>query len=152
MYSKVIQFYIYMYLFFFRFFFNFWLLTFCCPVTKTCPTLCDPMDCSAPGFPVLHHLPEFAQTHVHWVNDAILPSHSLLSPSTCPQSFPASRSFPVSRLFALGGQMIRPSASASVLPMNIQGWFPLGLTSLIFLQSKGLSKSLLQHHSLKAWI
>ena len=43
----------------------------CCLVAQLCPTLCDPMDCSMPGFPVLHHLPEFAQTHVHWVGDAI---------------------------------------------------------------------------------
>ena len=53
----------------------------CCSVTQSCPTLCDPMDCSTPGFPVLHHLPEFSQTHVHWVSDAIQPSHPLSSPS-----------------------------------------------------------------------
>ena len=52
----------------------------CCPVTKSCPTLCDPMVCSIPGFPVLHYIPEFAQTHVHWVGDAIQPSHLLLFP------------------------------------------------------------------------
>ena len=50
-------------------------------VTQSCPTLCDPMDCSTPGFPVLHKLPELAQTHVHRVGDAIQPSHPLLSPS-----------------------------------------------------------------------
>ena len=59
--------------------------------------------------------------------------------SSCPQSFPASRSFPVSQLFTSGGQSIGVSASASVLPMNVQGLFPLGLTGLIPLQSKGLS-------------
>ena len=53
----------------------------CCSVAQSCPTLCDPMDCSTPGFPVLHHLLEFAQTHVHWVGDAIWPSHPLLLPS-----------------------------------------------------------------------
>ena len=53
----------------------------CCSVTKLCPTLWDPMDCSTPGFPVLHHLMKFAQTHVHWVGDAIQPSHPLPSPS-----------------------------------------------------------------------
>ena len=52
-----------------------------CSVTKLCLTLCDPVDCSMPGFSVLPHLPEFAQTHVHWVSDAIQPSHPLLSPS-----------------------------------------------------------------------
>ena len=54
----------------------------CCgSVTQSCLTLCDPMDCSTPGFPVLYHLPEFAQTHVYWVSDAIQPSHPLLPPS-----------------------------------------------------------------------
>ena len=69
--------------------------------------------------------------------------------SSCPQSFLVSGSFPLSPLFTSGGQSIGASASASVLPMNIQGWFPLGLTGLISLQSKGL-KSLLEHHSSKA--
>ena len=54
---------------------------YCCSVTKSCLTLCDPMDCKLPDFPVLHCLPEFAQTHVHWIGDAIQPSHSLSSPS-----------------------------------------------------------------------
>ena len=53
----------------------------CCSVAKSCPTLCEPMDCSMPGFPVLHQLPELAQTHVHWVSDAIQLSHPLSSPS-----------------------------------------------------------------------
>ena len=53
----------------------------CFPVVQSCPTLCDPMDCSTPVFPILHYLPEFAQTHVHWIDDAIQPSHPLLSPS-----------------------------------------------------------------------
>ena len=105
------------------------------------------MDCSKPGFPVLHHLLELAQTHVHWVTDAIQLSHPLSFPfSYCPQSCPAPRSFPMSQLFASGGQSIR--ASGSVLPRNNQGWFPLGLTGLIALLSKGL----LQHHSSKASI
>ena len=53
----------------------------CCSVAKWCPTLCNPMDCSTPGFPVLHYLPEFAQTHVHWAGDIIQPPHPLLPPS-----------------------------------------------------------------------
>ena len=53
----------------------------CCSVSRSCPNLCNPFDCSTPGFPVLHHLLELAQTHVHWVGDAIQPSHSVLSPS-----------------------------------------------------------------------
>ena len=54
---------------------------YCCSVNKSCPILCNPMDCSMPGFHVLHCLPEFAQTHVHWVSDAIQPSHPLSPPS-----------------------------------------------------------------------
>ena len=105
-----------------------------------CPTLCDPMDCSTPGFPVLHHLPEFDQTPVHWVGDAIQPSHPGSVPfSSYFQSFPASESFPVSQLFTSGGQSIGASASTSVLPIHIQDWFPLGLTGLISLLSKGIS-------------
>ena len=98
------------------------------------------MDCRMPGFPVLHYHLEFVQTHVHWVCDAIQSSHSLLPPSppalnVSHQYFPT---FPVSQLFASGGQRIGASASASVLPMNIQGWFPLGLTVSTPLLSKGL--------------
>ena len=85
------------------------------------------------------------------IESVILSNHLILCHPLllCPQSFPASGSFPMSGLFALGSQSI--GASASVLPMNIQGWFPLGLTGLISLQSKGL-KSLLQHHGSKASI
>ena len=124
---------------------------YCCSVTKLCPALCNSMDWSTPGFPVFHYLPEFAQTHVHWVGDTIQPSHPLLPPfSSRPQSFPASRSFPRSRLFTSGGQSIGASAAASVLPINIQGWFPFGLIGLISLLSKGLprdfSRIIVQKH------
>ena len=96
-----------------------------------------PMDSTMSALPVLHHL--FAQTHAHWVGDAIQPSSSSVVPfSSSLQSFPSSGSFPMSWLFSSGSQII--GASASVLPMNIQGWFPLGLTGLISLLSKGLSK------------
>ena len=90
---------------------------------------------------VHHQLPELAQTHVHWVGDAIQPSHLLSSPS--PPAFNLSQHqefFPMSWLFASGSQSIGASASTSVLPMNIQDWFPLRLTGLISLQSKGLSR------------
>ena len=101
-------------------------------VTQSCLTLCDPMDCSTPGFPVHYQLPEFTQTHVHWVSNAIQPSHSLLSPSPPAFNFfPASGSFPMSQFFASGGQSIKVSASAPVLPMNIQDWFSLGWTGWI---------------------
>ena len=81
------------------------------------------MDCSTPGFPVLHYLPEFVQTHVHWVWCHPTISFSATHFSSCLQSSPASGSFPMSQLFTLGGQSI--GAPASVLPMNIQDWFLL---------------------------
>ena len=106
----------------------------------SCVWLCDPTDCSMWGFPVHHQLPELAWTHVHRVSDAIQPSQSSVIPfSSWLQSFLASGSFPMSQFFTSGGQSIRASALASVLPMNIQSWFPLGLTGLI-LQSKRLSR------------
>ena len=99
----------------------------------------DLMDYSMPGFPVLHHLPEFFQTHVIlWCHPTI--SFSIIPFSSCLQSFPASGSFQTSQFFASGGKSIGASASASVLPMNIQDWFPLGWTGWISLQSKGLSR------------
>ena len=102
---------------------------FCCSVAQSCLTLCNPMNCSTPGFPVLHYLPEFAQTHVHWVSDAIQPSQSsVTSFSFCLQFFLASDSFPMSKLLTSGGQSI--GASASVFPMNIQCLFPLELSDL----------------------
>ena len=110
-------------------------------VTQSCPTLCDPMDCRTPGFPVLHQLLVLAETHVHWVGDAIQPSHPLSSPS--PPTFNLSQHqgfFPMSQFLATGGQSIGVSASASVLPMNTQDWSPLGWTGWISLQSKGLSR------------
>ena len=110
----------------------------CCSVTWLCLTLCNPMNCSMPGSSVFHCLPEFGQTHVHWVNDAIYHLILCCTFSFGLQSFPVSGSFPLSQLFSSGGQSIR--ASASVLPVNIQGWFPLGSTDLISLLSKGLSR------------
>ena len=90
--------------------------------------------------PCPSHLPEFTQTHAHWVHDAIQPSHPPLSPSPpCPQSLPASESFRMSQLFAWGGQSTGVSALASVLPMNTQDWSLEG-TGWISSQSKGLSR------------
>ena len=111
-----------------------WLFVLACcfSVAQLCPTLCS-MDCSMPHFPVIHHLPELAQTHVHWVSDDIQPSRPPIPFSSCLQSFPASRTFLINQLFASGGQAIGPSTSASVLLMNIQDCFPLGLTGLISL-------------------
>ena len=91
-------------------------------VTHLCLTICNPMDCSTSGFPILDHLPELAQTLVHWVNDAIQRSHPII-PFSGLQSFPASESFSVSQLLASGGYRIGASASASVLLMNIHWWW-----------------------------
>ena len=101
-------------------------------VQFSCLVASDSMDCS---FPVHHQLPELAQIHVHWVSDAIQ-SSPLLSPSL--PSFPASGSFPMNQFFISGGRII--GASASVLPMNIQDWFPLEWPGLISLQFSGLSR------------
>ena len=105
-------------------------------VTQLCPSLCDPMDCSVPGFPVLHQLPKLAQTHVHRVG-----YHPTIIYSSCLQSFAASGSFQMSQFFTSGGQSIGVSSSAAVFPMNTQDWFPLGLTGLISLQSKESSQT-----------
>ena len=104
---------------------------------QSCPTLCDPMNCSTPGLPVHHQLLEFTQTYVHRVSDAIQPSHPL---SSCPQSLPVSGSFPMSQLFTWGGQSTGVSALASFLPKKSQGWSSLEWTGWISLQSKGLSR------------
>ena len=109
----------------------------CCSVSQSCLTLCDPMDCSTPDLPDPHHLPKFAQVLVHCLGDAIQPSHPLTpsSPSALNLS-QSSGTFPVSQLFSSDDQNI--GASASVFPMSIQGSFPLILTGLISLLSKGL--------------
>ena len=109
-------------------------------VAQLCPTICNPMNRSTARTPVHHQLPEFTQTcsSSQWCHPTI--SSSVIPFSSCPQSFPASGSFPMSQLFASGGQRIGVSASKSVLPMNTQDWSPLGWTGWISLQSKGLSR------------
>ena len=104
-------------------------------VAESCPTLCDPMNCRTPGLPVHYQLPESTQTHVHWVGDAIQPSQPLSSPSPLALNLYQHQGFQMSQLFTSGGQSIGAAVSASVLPMNIQSWFPLGLTSLISLHN-----------------
>ena len=113
----------------------------CNSVIQWCATLWDPKDCSTPVLPVYHQHLEFTQTHVHWVGDAIQPSHPLSSPS--PPAFNLSQhqglfKWGISFTLATGGQSIRVSASASILPMNTQDWSPLGWTSWVSLQSKGI--------------
>ena len=108
----------------------------CCSSTKLYLTLCNPMDCTTPGSSVL----VCSNSHPlsRW---CYLPISSSGPPfSFCFQSFPASGSFPVNQFFTSDGQNIRASASASVLPMNIQSWFPLGLTGLIFLLANESSR------------
>ena len=114
-------------------------------VAQACPTLCDPMDGSAPGPPVHHQLPEFTQTHVHWVSDAIQTPHTLSSPS--PPALNISKLHGLFKRVSSSHQVAKPtsgavSASTTVLPMNTQDWFLLGWTGWISLQSKGLSSVL----------
>ena len=122
----------------------------CCSLAQSCPTLCDPMDYSTPGFPVLHHLPEFAWTHVHWVDDVIQPSYPLLPLLLLPSIFPSIRVF--SNELALHIRWpkywsfsfsISPSNEYSRLISIRMDWFDL-------LAVQGTLKSLLKHHNLKA--
>ena len=103
--------------------------------------VCDSMDCSTPGFPVYHQLTKLLKLicpSSQWCH--LIISSSVIPFSSCPQSFPASGSFPVGQFFTSDSQSLGASASASVLPVNIQHWFPLRLTGLISLKSKGLSR------------
>ena len=122
----------------------------CFSVAKSCPTFCDPMDCRMPGFLVLHCLPEFAQTHIHWVGNAIQPFP--------PPALNLSQHQGLFQWVSASHQVPIVSGSASVLPVNIQGWFPLGWIYLIsfridwfnLLAVQGTLKNLLQHHFSKA--
>ena len=118
-------------------------------VTQSCPTLCNPMNCSTPGLPVHHHLPEFTQTLVHRVGDAIQPS--LLSLLLLPSIFTSIRVFSNESVLRIRWPKYWSFSFSNVLPMNSQDRFPLGCTGWISLKSKEL-KSLLQHHSSKASI
>ena len=111
-------------------------------VAQSCPTLCDPMDCSTPGFLVHHQLLEFTQTHVHWVGDAIQPSHPLSSPS--PPAFNLSQHQGLFQWVSSSHQVAKvlefQLQHQSFWWMNIQDWFPLGWTGWISLQSKEHSR------------
>ena len=109
-------------------------------VAQSCPPLCNSMNCSTPGLPVHHQLPEFTQTHVHWVSDAIQSSHPLSFPSPPALNLSQNQGLFKCQLFVSGGQSIGLWASTSILPMNTQDWSPLGWTGWISLQSKGLSR------------
>ena len=114
-------------------------ITQCCySVSKSCPVFCDSVDYSMPSSSVLHCLPVCSKS---CPLSQMSSNHFILCcPLLLPSSFPALGSFPMSWPFASGGQNIGTSASASALPMNIQGWFTLELTGLISLQSYGLSR------------
>ena len=128
----------------------------CCSVAQSCPTVCYPMDCSTPGFPVLHYLLELAQTHVHWVSDAFQPSCPLSSPLPLLSVFPSTRVFSSESALHIMWSKYWSFSFSIALPINIQDWFSLGLIGLISLQSKGLSsifsKITVQKHQLfGAW-
>ena len=111
----------------------------CCSVIQSCLTLCNSMDCSMPGLHIPHHLPNVAQDHVRCISDTIQPSQPPM-PSSSPLTLSQHQGLSQRVDSSSGDQSIGASASASVLPMSIQCWFPLRLTSLISLQSKGLSR------------
>ena len=102
---------------------NIWLCCGC-SVTNSCPSLCNPMDCSVPGFPVSHQFPEFAQVLVHCIGDTTQPSHPLSPSPPLPAVFPSIRVFSNELAICIS---IWASAPALVLLMSIQGWFPLRL-------------------------
>ena len=109
-------------------------------VTQSCLTLCNPMDCSTPGLPVLHQFLEFTQTHVHRACDAIQPPHPLSSPSPPTLNLSQHQGLFKWVSSSSGSQSLGVSASTSVLPVNVQDWSPLEWTGWISLQSKGLSR------------
>ena len=109
-------------------------------VSQSCPTLCNPMHCRMPGFPVHHQLLELTQTHFHWVGDAIQPFHPLSSPTPLAFNLSQHRVFSNESVLCIRWPSIGASASTSVLPVNIQHWFPLGLIGLISLKSKGFAR------------
>ena len=122
----------------------------CCSVAKSCPSLCDPMDCSTPGLPVHHQLPDLTQTHVHWVGDAIQPSHLLLSPSLPTISLSqrpgvfkwVGSSYQVAKVLELQPSISPSNEYSGLISFRID-WFKL-------LAVQGTLKHLLQHHSSKA--
>ena len=107
-------------------------------VVHSCLTLCNPMDCRTSGFPVLHYFLEIVQIHVHWVSDAIQPSHPLLSPS--PPALNPSQHQSLFQWVSSSHEVVKVSALASFLPKKSHGWSPLEWTGWISLHSKGLSR------------
>ena len=126
------------------------MVNICFSVSQLCLTLCNPMNCSAPGFPVLHYLPEFAQTHVHWVNDVIQPSHPLSPPSPS-QIVPSIRIFSSELALCIRWPTYW-SFSLNINPSNeYSGLISFRIDWLDLLAVQG-TLSLFQHHSSKASI
>ena len=125
----------------------------CCSVTKSCLILCDPMNCSMPGFSVYHYLPEFSQTHVHWASDTIQPSHSLLLPSLLALNF-----FSSIRVFSSESYVCLQwskywNFSFSISPFKeYSGLISFRIDWFNPLAIQGTLKSLLQHHTVKVLI
>ena len=119
-------------------------------VAQSCPTRCNPMNCSMPGLPLHHQLPEFTQTHVHRVGDAI--QHPLSSPSPPAPNASQHQSFPMSQLFTQGSQSIGVSALASFLPKNTPGLISFRMDWLDLLAVQGTLKSLLQQQTLSSMV
>ena len=120
-----------------------------CPVSQSCPVLCNPMNCSMPGFPVFPCFPELTQTHVHWVRDAIQSSHPLSSPSL-PSIFPSIRVFSSEPVLRIRWPKYW-SFSCSISPFNeYSGLISFKIDCFDFLAVQGTLKNLLQHHSSKS--
>ena len=126
-------------------------IMFCsyCSVTQSCPTLCDPMNCSMPGFPVFHHVLELVQTHVHWVGDATIPSHPLL---LLPSIFPSIRVFSNESALHIRWPTYWSFSFSSSPSNEYSGLISFRIDLLDLLAVQGTLKSLIQHHSSKASI
>ena len=119
-----------------------------CVVVQSCPTLCNSIDCSTPGSPVLHYLPEFVQIHVHWVRDAVQPSHPLLPPSPFAFIFPSIRVFSNETALCISPKYW--SFSFSISPSNeYSGFISFRIDWFDLLAVQRTLKSLLQHHNWK---
>ena len=118
-------------------------------VAQSCWTLFDPMDCSTPGFPVLHHFLELAETHVHWVSDAIQPSHPLLSPLLLPSTFPSIRVFSNESVLRIRWPKYWSFSFSISLSNEHSGLISFRIDWFDLLAVQVILKSLLQHNSLK---
>ena len=125
---------------------------YCCSVAQSCPTLSRPMDCSMPGFPVFHCVLEFAQTHVHWVGDAIQPSHLLSSLLLLPSVFLSTRIFSSESTLRIRWPKYKSFSFSIRLSNEYSGLISFRIDWFDFFVVQGTLKSLLQHHISKASI